>query len=625
MAQAMPWGSSNPLALLEQLALQGPPMARPPIQATQPFQPVVQQTRGPAGGPVPAPMPAAGGEVNPFSEAFAGMQNPFTNPEARFGLPRGPEQNPMQNFGAGFVTDLVNTPMNAYDLYMNNVGRPWADWFNNTAEYLTTPEGEYAERQAAETAPAAPQGGGFQPGLPQRIQQTENGTGDPAARNPNSSAMGNGQFLRGTWLDFMNEVHPDMMGVMSESDALQLRADPRMSDEATSWYAGKAVDALDAINMPASDGNIYLHHFLGPGGMQSVLTGDPDELASSVLPEAAVRANQRVLEGKTLQEVRDWAAVQVGDYDSPGPTPRPQMQAPDFSEANRWFDQARPEPLDPATVANAQLAAMLQGIGEGLGSVNAEQEGGGALFGALARGAGKGNAAGQNLKLDLEHAFQQSMNAYAEGRGGIAQDQSTAQASVANENANRAHADANDAEAFRIAESNSNYARTVPTIIESSADGLWVQPAGGGAPEFLSTEAAASGGMDFDDIETLGKTFGLESEQVQQHKYNTMATTAGMNILTFQREIMKDILSGGLGPSVFGEAYDQAMEAAEGKLSGGLAADPELQQRELNNIVAGMLMAATQSEQNNDWLLQAAALGNPGAIMLVQNGSQTGE
>jgi len=42
------------------------------------------------------------------------------------------------------------------------------------------------------------------------IERAENSTGNPAARNPNSSAMGNGQFIKSTWLDMIRRHAPEL-------------------------------------------------------------------------------------------------------------------------------------------------------------------------------------------------------------------------------------------------------------------------------------------------------------------------------------------------------------------------------------------------------------------------------
>ena len=72
--------------------------------------------------------------------------------------------------------------------------------------------------------------------LVDRIVGAESG-GNPAARNPRSSAMGAGQFISSTWLDMIRRHRPDLAASLSRDEQLALRADPTLSRTLTQAYA----------------------------------------------------------------------------------------------------------------------------------------------------------------------------------------------------------------------------------------------------------------------------------------------------------------------------------------------------------------------------------------------------
>jgi hypothetical protein len=111
---------------------------------------------------------------------------------------------------------------------------------------------------------------------------------------------------------------------------------------------------------------------------------------------------------------------------------------------------------------------------------------------------------------------------------------------------------------------------------------------------------------------------------VRQIKYGQLVNS-GADLLSIEMEIVKDLVNDGLGASVWGDAYKEALSAAEDQLPGGLAADPKLQMAEQQKAVMGLLLGASQQTGNYDWILQAAALGHPGAIMLTQGGNLNGQ
>jgi hypothetical protein len=594
-----------------------PAMAQQPpsLLGAQVNQPTPAPVAAPLVPPV-APVPEAPIPVNPFMQAFENYGRSWAEPgfASQWPIPRGEQNSGAGNVLAGFGNNLLNAPQNLWNMGSAFTGRGSTDAAVQAGQgiwdFLVKPEGQV---RADQSGPATPDPG-FTPGLPQsglnsKIIKTESG-GNNTAKNPLSSAYGAGQFTKGTWKEFIRETNPELLKNASEKEILELRADPVWADKGVSWYAGKGVDALDSINQPATDTNLYLHHFLGTGGVKKLLTADLEAPVSSVLDEDQIKANPTVLGGnRTVQDVIDWAAGHMGEGAGVRPTPRPAQAMPDFAAANNWFDQAAPTPVDAAKVQDLQLQMMLAGLGEGLASVDAAHEGGAALFSALAAGSGKGVQAGKAMSLQFDEQFKADKRDYALGRGNLALSQEEATRATKNANAENDWMNSNDSAAYEnadIAAKRQSAAQkrmtNVPKILETSDKGMWVQTPDG-VTQFISNESP------YDTIEQMGKTFGLDSPQVRQMKYATMAN--GGNILQFEMEIIKDLLTDGLGSSIWGDAYTDAMNTAQENMPPGI--DPTKSLPELNKIVAGYLMGGSQAGANWDWVMAA--------MMLVQNGT----
>ncbi|OIR07922.1 hypothetical protein GALL_97850 [mine drainage metagenome] len=131
-----------------------------------------------------------------------------------------------------------------------------------------------------------------------------------------SSAAGLYQFTRGTWLQLMKEhgaalglsdlaehIHCTHRGEYAVSDAvtrqhiLDLRRDPRLSAMMAGEYAKDNKHWLErALGHPVNATDLYMAHFLGPGGAARILRAraeDPHQSAAALLP-AAARKNPSV-------------------------------------------------------------------------------------------------------------------------------------------------------------------------------------------------------------------------------------------------------------------------------------------------------------------------------------------
>jgi len=124
-----------------------------------------------------------------------------------------------------------------------------------------------------------------------RMIGQENGTGDRTAKNPNSSATGNGQFTEATWLQTVKNARPELADNMSDKQLLQLRKDPAFAKEMTVEYAQQNAQILQQGGQHVNATSLALAHRFGPSGAMAVLNAKPDAPLSSVLSADAIKAN----------------------------------------------------------------------------------------------------------------------------------------------------------------------------------------------------------------------------------------------------------------------------------------------------------------------------------------------
>lgn len=149
-----------------------------------------------------------------------------------------------------------------------------------------------------------------------QINAVESGN-NPNAKNPNSSALGPGQFTNSTWLDVLKRNRPDLAYGKSDADLLNLRTDPKLSQSMTNAYAAENSVALSKAGLDATPGNIYLAHFAGPGGATQILKADPNTPLRQILSPQAIQANPQIA-NMTAGQIQQWAA---GKMQQPQGTP----------------------------------------------------------------------------------------------------------------------------------------------------------------------------------------------------------------------------------------------------------------------------------------------------------------
>lgn len=148
---------------------------------------------------------------------------------------------------------------------------------------------------------------------------TENSTGNPSAKNPRSSATGNGQFLGGAggaWMTLMRANHPDLVQGKTDEQVLAMRSDPKLSRTITAEYAQQNAQFLatagpNGTPLPVNGATLAMAHKLGPGGAQSVLGADPSTPLDKVLPPNVMAANPQ-LKGQTAGSYASGLAHQFG-------------------------------------------------------------------------------------------------------------------------------------------------------------------------------------------------------------------------------------------------------------------------------------------------------------------------
>jgi len=136
--------------------------------------------------------------------------------------------------------------------------------------------------------------------------------GIATAKNPRSTATGLGQFIEGTWLQFIRETMPQILN-KGVAYALTLRNDPNLSRQAVAWYADKNARYLQERNLEPTDRNLYLSHFLGPEGAVKALTSNMMTKLEALFPAKVINDNREVMAGKTVADLLAWAGRKMGD------------------------------------------------------------------------------------------------------------------------------------------------------------------------------------------------------------------------------------------------------------------------------------------------------------------------
>lgn len=190
------------------------------------------------------------------------------------------------------------------------------------------------------------------PGYARAIMAAENGSGAPDAQNPNSSATGNGQFLKDTWPSVVAATRPDLLKGRNSAQILALRSNPDLSSQMTEAYARQNGAALAQAGFDPSLENVYLAHHFGPAGAIAALKANPNMPFGAVIPNGAdvLKANP-YLQGKTVGDVINMvganARTRAGTANPPTPNAppigTPPVGTPTFVQASPQTAEAEAE------------------------------------------------------------------------------------------------------------------------------------------------------------------------------------------------------------------------------------------------------------------------------------------
>lgn len=143
---------------------------------------------------------------------------------------------------------------------------------------------------------------------------------NPTVKAPTSSATGLFQFVDQTWLETLKQAGP-RLGYSSYADAIARNAsgryvvrDPQLRSEIMNLRKDPIANALmgaaftqrnaarlaDKLGRTATEGELYMAHFLGAGGAARLIAtaeNQPDRRAADLLPHAAA-ANRAIFYGR---------------------------------------------------------------------------------------------------------------------------------------------------------------------------------------------------------------------------------------------------------------------------------------------------------------------------------------
>nr|WP_260395034.1 phage tail length tape measure family protein [Sphingobium lignivorans] len=146
-----------------------------------------------------------------------------------------------------------------------------------------------------------------------RVVGAEGGT----AKNPNSSAVGFGQFIDSTWLDQFKRVFSEQSKSMSDQQILALRNNQQVARAIIDNYARENARFLERFGQKVTAANLYLAHFLGAGDALKVLRADGDTPVDQILSRRVMQANRGYLyengRARTADELERFIANRIGD------------------------------------------------------------------------------------------------------------------------------------------------------------------------------------------------------------------------------------------------------------------------------------------------------------------------
>lgn len=192
-------------------------------------------------------------------------------------------------------------------------------------------------------------------------------SGNPNAKNTNSTATGLGQFIESTWIDMMKRHKPELYNKLSRRDLLQLRLDPNLNREMTVKFTEENMSYLSSRGFDTTPGNVYLAHFLGPAGAAKALSANDSTTVEAAMGSSVTAANP-FLKDWTIGQLKAWATRKMAGSTggaSSGPTvsqvpftpsidpvqqtQRPEVAAPEFTSSRVQAEPVGQRPPATAT------------------------------------------------------------------------------------------------------------------------------------------------------------------------------------------------------------------------------------------------------------------------------------
>ena len=142
--------------------------------------------------------------------------------------------------------------------------------------------------------------------------------------NPNSSAIGRGQMLKGTF-DHVARMNNFTNSSGQRSTFEDLKRDPELQRAATNAYNMMNKKSLADFGLPINDATLYLAYHFGPAGAKAILTANDSDAIESVLGAAAIKANPDLFKRvRAVGALKQWAATKMGmANDTPGNARKP--------------------------------------------------------------------------------------------------------------------------------------------------------------------------------------------------------------------------------------------------------------------------------------------------------------
>lgn len=124
-----------------------------------------------------------------------------------------------------------------------------------------------------------------------------------------SSASGLYQFLKATWENEGGKWGPTVrpaFGGLKPTREEQLARVKTFTAKNAAYLAGKGV--------PINRASLYAAHFLGKVTAAAIIAADTGARADLIAGEAATKANEGILRGKTVWEFLSWLYRKTGDW-----------------------------------------------------------------------------------------------------------------------------------------------------------------------------------------------------------------------------------------------------------------------------------------------------------------------